>query len=66
MEAHQQRVVDEKSELADKHEKLKVFIDESPIYAGLPDAEKKRLVRQSLYMALYSNVLDERIDAFLS
>lgn len=66
MEAHQQRVVDEKSELADKHEKLKVFIDESPIYAGLPDAEKQRLVRQSLYMALYSNVLDERIHAFLS
>lgn len=62
MEPHQQRVVTERDELNEKLAKLTTFITgPSPIYVGLPDAEKLRLSRQLTYMTEYSNVLDERI-----
>lgn len=62
MEPHQQRVVTERDELNEKLAKLTTFITgPSPIYDGLPDAEKLRLNRQLTYMTEYSNVLDERI-----
>ena len=64
MEAHQQRVVDEKTELDEKLEKLNSFITSSPIFGELPTAEKNRLERQKVYMLLYSHVLQERIEAF--
>lgn len=60
---HQQRVVDEKSQLDEKLEKLLAFLD-NPIFAGLPVAEQNRLSRQISYMREYSIVLGERIDAF--
>lgn len=61
---HQQRVIDEKTELDDKLTKLKAFIDGTAIFAGLPDDEKERLVRQHSCMTEYSEILGERIAAF--
>ena len=63
MEAHQQRVVDEKLALSDKLDKLETFHN-TVIYAGLPPAEQSRLTRQLYIMKLYEQVLAERISAF--
>jgi hypothetical protein len=64
MEPHQQRVVAEKSELDKKLTALADFIVSNPVFAGLPEAERERLVRQKSCMAEYSKILGERIDAF--
>ena len=64
MQPHQQRVVDEKTELDDKLTKLMSFIEESPVYAGLPKDEQNRLRMQAIFMRGYSDVLAERIAAF--
>ncbi|CAB3742666.1 hypothetical protein LMG24238_06920 [Paraburkholderia sediminicola] len=61
---HQQRVVDEKTELDFKRTALKVFIDSNPVFAGLPDDERGRLVAQYRVMTEYSVILGERIGAF--
>lgn len=63
MEAHQQRVVDEKCDLDGKRDKLVIFIG-GPIFIDLTEAEQMRLSRQLAYMDLYSGVLGERISAF--
>ena len=63
MEPHQQRVVDEKAELDEKHAKLGEFLIGS-IYASLPTDEQERLGRQWSIMNEYSGVLAERIAAF--
>lgn len=64
LQPHQQRVVDEKTELDEKLTKLGAFIESSPIFAGLPDDERERLVRQKSCMGEYSEILGERIAAF--
>ena len=64
MQPHQQRVVDEQSELDAKIAKLRAFIDGSPVFAGLSDDEKERIVRQHSCMTEYSEILGERISAF--
>ena len=69
MQPHQQRVVDEKTELDAKLEKLKAFIgnsglNPSAIFEGLPPAERSRLVRQASIMEEYSDILRERIAQF--
>jgi hypothetical protein len=61
---HQQRVVDEKAELNEKLGKLHDFIQDNPIFKTLPEDEQKRLQRQDLVMAEYSQILGERIEAF--
>ncbi len=61
---HQQRVVDEKTELDERLGKLHDFIQENPIFKTLPEDEQKRLQRQDLVMAEYSQILSERIAAF--
>ena len=61
---HQQRVVDEKTELDDKLGKLNAFILTSPHFAQLQNEEKERLQRQFSIMRDYTSVLGERIDAF--
>lgn len=63
MQAHQERVVQEKAELSDKTQKLEAFLGGS-IYASLPAAEQSRLSRQYLIMQLYEQVLSERIANF--
>lgn len=64
LQPHQQRVVDEKTELDAKLTKLNQFIAESPIFKGLDDAEKSRLLVQKAHMEGYSAILGERIHAF--
>lgn len=63
MQPHQQRVVDEKTELDARMDKLTAFID-TPMFAGLDAAEQERLVRQLHHMGHYTAVLGERIAAF--
>src|SRR5271154_3449512 len=64
MRPHQQRVVDEKTELVTKIDKLKAFIMESLIFKTLPADEQKRLNRQYDAMVEYANILKARIDEF--
>ncbi len=62
---HQQRVVDEKAALDDKHEKLRAFLGRDDFVTIVADEkERERLYRQSSVMAEYSQVLRERIEAF--
>ena len=61
---HQQRVVDEKTELDEKLKKLTAFIDTNTVFENLPEDEKTRLVRQESCMSEYSKILGERIAAF--
>ena len=49
-------------ELNEKRVKLAAFMQNNPIFKGLPEAEKSLLVTQANYMGLYSSVLAERID----
>ncbi len=60
---YQQRVVAEKKELDEKLGKLLSFF-QTPIFAGLSDAEKSRLRNQARFMDGYAAVLEERIAAF--
>lgn len=64
IEPHQQRVVDEKSELDVKTEKLRAFVKDGKVFAGLPYDEQPLLLRQLALMAAYSDVLGERIERF--
>jgi hypothetical protein len=63
MKDWQQRVVDEHQELADRRNRLYVFLA-SEAYDELPIPEQVRLSRQKLIMDLYLQVLDERINEF--
>jgi hypothetical protein len=65
MKPHQQRVVIERSELDEKRDKLIVFIG-GDIYRTLDKVEQSRLNRQLEAMTLYSNILGERIAAFVA
>lgn len=62
--AFQGRVVAEKAELDDKLAKLTAFAN-TPVFAALDRAERERMVRQASAMKAYSNVLGERIEAFV-
>jgi len=63
MEAHQQRVIDEKAALDEKCQKLSTFI-KGDIFVNLPTAEQERLGKQIKVMDEYSYILGERIAAF--
>lgn len=64
MQPHQQRVVDEKDQLAERLGKLLIFI-QGPVFGTLPEAEQTRLSCQVLFMDGYLKVLEQRIAAFL-
>lgn len=66
LEAHQQRVVDEKAENDERLSKLNYFINHNPTFhsKALIDAERIRLRRQAVVMTELSNILGERIAAF--
>lgn len=63
MQPHQQRVVDERAELDDKYAKLVTFIG-LPKFGSLDPAERDRLRAQAAAMQAYSEILEQRIDAF--
>ena len=65
MKPHQQRVVTEQNELDEKRDKLIKFIG-GDIYRTLDAVEQSRLNRQLEAMSLYSNILGERIAAFVA
>jgi hypothetical protein len=65
MQPHQQRVVDEKAELDERLAKLVDFTRTS-IFAGLDAEERNRLDQQAATMAMYSDILGDRIAAFAS
>lgn len=64
LQPHQQRVVDEKTELDKKAKALSDFIGLNPIFETIDSAEQERLKRQNDIMWQYSEVLGERIEAF--
>jgi len=63
MAPHQERVVIERNELAEKLAKLLAFF-QTDIFNGLPEAERSRLRNQARFMDSYAAVLEERIAAF--
>ena len=65
MQPHQQRVVDEFTELQDKLTKLDNFIFSDKFEEIVSDKdERHRLIAQFGYMRSYASVLKERIDNF--
>ncbi len=64
MQPHQQRVVDEKTELDKKAKALSEFIGNNPIFETLDPAEQERLKEQNDVMWQYSEILGARIAAF--
>ena len=64
LEPHQQRVVNERDELNTKLVALKGFIKGSQVFGSLPDDEQSRLKRQAEVMTEYSDILQERINAW--
>ena len=60
---HQQRVVDEKTELDGKMEKLEAFLG-TPLFKSLPAGEQHLLEEQYVAMDRYSDLLGLRIKAF--
>ena len=63
LQPHQQRVVDEKTELSERLGKLLAFF-QGPIFPTLSEAERSRLRNQARFMDGYAAVLEERIAAF--
>ena len=63
LKPHQERVITEQKELAEKLEKLTAFTF-TPTFKQLAVAEQERLNRQHSIMEQYVNVLGERITAF--
>lgn len=63
---HQQRVVDEKSDLDTKANALSNFIGTNPVFETLDAEEQERLKAQNDLMWQYSEVLGSRIAAFVS
>ena len=63
LQPHQQRVVDEKNELAERLEKLNAFLVTEKCLA-LPFEERCLLARQALTMTQYLDILLDRIARF--
>jgi len=61
---HQQRVIDERTELIEKTTNLSEFI-ETDLFKSLVADEQERLKRQYAIMMDYCQVLTERIEAFM-
>lgn len=66
MEPHQQRVVDEKSELDERAKKLSDFIGLNPVFETIDAEEQERMKEQCEIMWQYSEILGKRIAAFTS
>lgn len=61
---HQQRVVDEQTELERKLKALRDFISGNPTFDKLPAEDRTLLKTQMDLMSAYSNVLSLRIARF--
>ena len=65
IQPHQQRVIDEKTELDQKATALSQFIGSSSVFLTLDSDEQSRLREQCELMWSYSEVLGARISAFM-
>ena len=63
MEDYQQRVIEEKKELDEKINKLRIFLGASP-FKSLTVENQSLLKDQYVVMAQYSTILAKRIDLF--
>lgn len=61
---HQQRVVDEQTELEVKLKGLREFIRLNPVFDTLPSEDKTLMKTQMDLMSAYSNILGLRIARF--
>ena len=66
LQPHQQRVIDEKTELDKKATALSEFIGSNPIFCTINPEEQERLKEQNEVMWQYSEILGARIAAFTS
>jgi len=64
MEAYQERVVQERADLAEKIVKLVTFIDTNPTFKTLADEDRLLMERQRRTMLEYRDILDDRIARF--
>jgi hypothetical protein len=64
LQAHQQRVVDEKNALDTKIERLEGFIGENPFFKTMDEPEALLLIEQLEFMTGYSTTLGKRIELF--
>lgn len=64
MEPHQQRVIEEKSQLDERNAKLEAFITNSTIFVSLTSNEQALLTRQLDCAKELSNIRGERIATF--
>jgi hypothetical protein len=64
MQPHEERVVTEQKELAEKLVKLREFIASNPIFQKLALNEQARLKTQEFHMSMYWRVLGDRISEF--
>jgi len=62
---YQERVIEEKRELDEKLDRLRVYMG-SPAFTSVPTDEQARMGEQASFMAGYSRVLGARIAAFKS
>lgn len=60
---YQQRVLDERAQLAERLDKLEKFT-QGPLYENLNDIDKNLLIKQGMAMSNYLQVLDQRIERF--
>lgn len=63
LEPHEQRVVEEEQQLADRHQKLSAFIG-SPSFFKIDPADSELLVQQEVAMGQYLAILRRRIARF--
>ena len=64
LQEHQKRVIEEKAELDEKLGRLKEFFT-TDTFNNVDAVEQQRLRRQASVMNIYSDVLGERVSAFL-
>ena len=64
IQPHQQRVIDEYTELQERTSKLGAFILDNPIYKSLQEDEQKDMKIQYDAMCVYCDTLERRIKRF--
>ncbi len=64
LQPHQQRVIEERDQLAERLGKLNLFIMNNPAYKRLDDYDQMTLVSQASVMGMYLMLLEERIRRF--
>lgn len=64
IQAYQQRVMDEQQELAERLDKLGVFIDTNSAFERLDVEDQSLLRQQRTAMSSYNEILTKRIQRF--